>query len=173
MNGMSYYTRASMMPYGARIFAAAVMACTLALPSDAHADATFKLSHNHRISCSKILMPGKRQAIGCKSYAYLFNTVTSEFYRCEAQVTVTRDASKILGTDNSGSCKLKTKVFSDNSNYDFDAVETEPPNTNAFFGSGGTAIWAADTTARKVRACIELGTGISSPVLKCMDMTFS
>ena len=117
-------------------------------------------------------MPGKRQAIGCKSYAYLFNMMTSEFYRCEAQVTVTRDALKILGTDQSGSCKLKTKVFSDNSTYDFDAVETEPPNTNAFFGSGGTAIWAADTTTRKVRACIELGTGISSPILKCVDMTF-
>jgi len=161
-----------MMSYGAKIFAAAAVACALALPSDAHADATFRLSHNHRISCSKILMPGKRQAIGCKSYAYLFNTATSEFYRCEAQVTVTRDASKILGTDKSGSCKLKTKVFSDNSNYDFDAVETEPPNTNAFFGNGGTAIWAADTTARKVRACIELGIGISSPVLQCMDLTF-
>lgn len=161
-----------MMSYGARILAAILMTGALALPSDAHADATFRLSHNHRISCSKILMPGKRQAIGCKSYAYLFNMMTSEFYRCEAQVTVTRDSSKILGTDKSGSCKLKTKVFPDNSNYDFDAVETEPPNTNAFFGSGGTAIWAADSMTRKVRACIELGTGISSPVLQCMDMTF-
>jgi len=172
MNVMPHHSGTPMMSYGTRIFAAAVMTCALALPSAAHADATFKLSHNHRISCSKILMPGKRQSIGCKSYAYLFNTMTSEFYRCEAQVTVTRDATKILSTDKSGSCKLKTKVFSGNSNYDFDAVETEPPNTNAFFGNGGTAIWAADTMARKVRACIELGTGISSPVLNCMDMSF-
>jgi hypothetical protein len=169
---MSQHSGVPMMSYGARIFATGLVACTLTPPSAAHADATFRLSHNHRISCSKVLMPGKRQVIGCKSYAYLFNTGTSEFYRCEAQVTVTRDASKILGTDESGGCKLKTKVFSDNSNYDFDAVETEPPNTNAFFGSGGTAIWAADATARKVRACIELATGVSSPVLKCMDMTF-
>ncbi|WP_420833387.1 hypothetical protein [[Pseudomonas] carboxydohydrogena] len=160
------------MPYGGRIFAAAVMACALALPAPAHADATFRLSHNQRISCSKILMPGKRQVIACKSYAYLFNTTTSEFYRCEAQVSVTRDISKILGTEGSGTCRLRTKVFSENSNYDFDAVETEPPNTNAFFGSGGTAIWAADVSTRKVRGCIELATGISSPVLKCMDMNF-
>ncbi len=158
--------------YGARIFAVTVIACALALPSAAHADATFRLSHNHRISCSKVLMPGKQQAISCKSYAYLFNTVTSEFYRCEAQVSVTHDVSKILETNGSGTCKLKTKIFSDNSSYGFDAVETEPPNTNAFFGSGGTAIWAADVSTRKVRACIELATGISSPVLKCVDMNF-
>lgn len=161
-----------MISYGARILAATVVAGALALPSAAHADATFRLSHNHRISCSKILMPGKRQVIACKSYAYLFNTVTSEFYRCEAQVSVTRDISKILGTDESGTCRLRTKVFSENSNYDFDAVETEPPNTNAFFGSGGTVIWVADVSTRKVRACIELATGISSPVLKCVDMNF-
>ena len=161
-----------MIPYGARILAAAVIACALALSTTAHADATVRLSHNHRISCSKVLMPGKRQVIACKSYAYLFNMVTSEFYRCEAQVSVTRDISKILGTDESGACRLRTKVFSENSSYDFDAIETEPPNTNAFFGSGGTAIWAADVSMRKVRACIELATGISAPVLKCMDMNF-
>src|SRR3569623_3119760 len=164
---MSQHSGVPMIMYGMRTFVVAVVAYVLTPPSAAHADATFRLSHNHRISCSKILMPGKRQAIGCNSYAYLFNTATSEFYRCEAQVTVTRDASKILGTDKSGSCKLNTKVFSDNSNYDFDAVETEPLFTYAFFGNGGTAIWAADTTARKVRACIELGIGISSPVLQC------
>jgi len=156
----------------AGIFAAAVAACTLVLPAIAHAAATFKLSHNHRISCSKVLMPGKRQVIACKSYAYLFNTVTSEFYRCGVQVSVTRDVSTVLGADGSGSCQLKTKVFPDNSSYDFDAVETEPPNTNAFFGNGGTAIWAADVTTRKVRACIELGAGVSPPVLRCVDMTF-
>jgi len=160
------------MPYRAGILAAAVMACVLTLPVRAHAEATFRLSHNHRISCSKLLMPGRRQEISCKSYAYLFNTVTSEFYRCEARVSATRDSSMVLGAEGSGSCELKTKVFPDQSNYDFDAVETEPPNTNAFFGSGGTAIWVADTSARKVRACIELAGDVSPPVLKCVDMSF-
>jgi len=161
-----------MTSYRAGIFAVVATACALALPVRAQAEATFRLSHNHRISCSKILMPGKQQVISCKSYAYLFNTVTSEFYRCEALVSVRRDVSTVLGADGSGSCRLKTKVFPDQSTYDFDAVETEPPNTNAFFGSGGMAIWAADTSTRKVRACIELAAGVSPPVLRCVDMNF-
>lgn len=158
--------------YRAAMFVAVVSACALSWPGNAHADSTFKLSHNHRISCSKTLTPGKRQVIACKSYAYLFNTVTSEFYRCEVQMSLSRDASSILGTEAGGACRLKTRVFPENSNYDFDAVETEPPNTNAFFGSGGTAIWVADGSMRKIRACIELESGIAAPVLKCVDMAF-
>src|SRR3569623_3822895 len=127
---MSQHSGVPMIMYGMRTFVVAVVAYVLTPPSAAHADATFRLSHNHRISCSKVLMPGKQQAIGCKSYAYLFNTMTSEFYRCEAQVKVTRDATKDLGTDKSCSCKLKTKVISDDSKYDIAADATEQPNAN-------------------------------------------
>src|SRR3569833_2131377 len=104
---MSQHSGVPMIMYGMRTFVVAVVAYVLTPPSAAHADATFRLSHNHRISCSKVLMPGKQQAIGCKSYAYLFNTMTSEFYRCEAQVTVPRDASKEHRTEKSNKCKLK------------------------------------------------------------------
>ena len=54
----------------------------------------------------------------------------------------------------------------------FDATETEPPNTNSFFGQGGYAIWASDNNARKVRGCIIISSGLGSDVSKCVDMKF-
>ena len=56
--------------------------------------------------------------------------------------------------------------------FDFDATETEPPNTNSFFGPGGYSIWAADITAQKVRGCITISSGLGSDISKCLDMTF-
>jgi len=58
------------------------------------------------------------------------------------------------------------------SNYAFDATETEPPNTNSFFGPGGYAVWASDTTTRKLRGCITISSGLGSDISKCLDMTF-
>ena len=80
-------------------------------------------------------------------------------------------AKEILKTDSDGSCRSKGRIFSEDSNYAFDATETEPPNTNAFFGSGGTAIWVADTSKPKIRGCIELVVGVAPDVLKCVEMT--
>ena len=53
-----------------------------------------------------------------------------------------------------GGCTKKPRIFEANSNYAFDATETEPPNTNSFFGPGGYSIWAGDTNPQKVRGCI-------------------
>ncbi len=50
--------------------------------------------------------------------------------------------------------------------------QTEPPNTNSFFGQGGYAVWASDNTTRKVRGCITVASGLGSDVSKCLDMTF-
>jgi len=50
-----------------------------------------RLSNNQRIACGRGLNAGKLQNINCRSYAYLFNTQTSEFYRCQVSVAVTRD----------------------------------------------------------------------------------
>ena len=47
----------------------------------AHAD-EFQLSNNQRISCSRGLSPGKLSTATCKSYAYVFNAKTSEYFRC-------------------------------------------------------------------------------------------
>jgi hypothetical protein len=67
---------------------------------------------------------------------------------------------------------LKTRIFPEDSNYSFDATETEPPNTNSFFGSGGSAIWVSDNTKLNVKGCIQLVVGVAPDVLKCVDMTF-
>jgi hypothetical protein len=131
-----------------------------------------KLSNNQRIACGRGLTAGKLQNINCKSFAYIFNSRTSEFYRCQVSVAVTRDNKEVLKVDTDGGCTLKARVFAEDSSYAFDATETEPPNTNAFFGSGGTAIWVSDTTALKAKGCIMINVGIAPDVLKCVDMTF-
>ncbi len=151
---------------------AACAALLLAAAPDAEGAEAFKLSNNHRIACNRALTAGKMQTIGCRSHAYVMNTTTSEFYRCEVSVEVMRDTREIRNTSAGGRCTSKGRLFPTDSAYAFDATETEPPNTNSFFGSGGTAIWVSDTTARKVRGCIELATGIGDNVLRCVDMEF-
>ena len=136
------------------------------------ADDIIKLSNNQRIACGRGLNAGKLQNITCKSYAYIFNTKTSEFYRCQVSVGVTRDNKEVLKVDTDGSCKLKGRIFPSDSNYAFDATETEPPNTNSFFGSGGTAVWVSDSTKLSAKGCIILGVGVGPDVMKCVDMTF-
>ena len=106
------------------------------------------------------------------SYAFIFNTRTSEFYRCRVSVAVTRDNKDVLKVDSDGSCVLKARAFPGDSSYSFDATETEPPNTNSFFGSGGTAFWVSDNTALKAKGCILLNVGVGPEVLRCVDMTF-
>lgn len=64
-----------------------------------------KLSNNQRIACGRGLNAGKLQNITCKSYAYIFNTKTSEFYRCQVNVGVTRDNKEVLKVDTDGSIK--------------------------------------------------------------------
>ena len=114
----------------------------------AHAD-EFKLSNNQRISCSRGLSAGKLNTATCKSYAYIFNVKTSEYFRCSVSLALTRDNKEVINVQTDGGCTKKPRIFETDSNYSFDATETEPPNTNSFFGPGGYAIWAADTTAQK------------------------
>jgi hypothetical protein len=136
----------------------------------AHAD-EFKLASNQRISCSRGLSPGKLSTATCKSYAYLFNVKTSEYYRCQVSLALTRDNKEVINVQTDGSCTKKPRIFDTDSSYSFDATETEPPNTNSFFGTGGYAVWASDNTARKIRGCIIIASGLGSDVSKCMDMT--
>ena len=141
--------------------------------TDARAADEIKLSNNQRIACGRGLNAGKLQNINCKSYAYIFNTRSSEFYRCQVSVGVTRDNREVLKVDTDGACTLKARVFPNDSSYAFDATETEPPNTNAFFGSGGTAIWVSDSTKLAAKGCILLNVGVGPDVLRCVDMTFN
>jgi len=121
----------------------------------------FKLSNNQRISCSRGLSPGKLNTATCKSYAYLFDIKTSEYYRCQVSLALTRDNKEVINVQADGGCTRKPRIF-----------ETEPPNTNSFFGPGGYSIWASDNTNRKVRGCITISSGLGSDISKCLDMTF-
>jgi hypothetical protein len=137
----------------------------------AHAD-DFKLSNNQRIACSRGLSAGKLNTATCKSYAYLFNVKTSEYFRCTVSLALTRDNKEVINVQTDGGCVKKTRIFEADSNYSFDATETEAPNTNSFFGPGGYAVWASDNTAQKVRGCITISSGLGSDISKCLDMTF-
>jgi len=142
-----------------------------ALVPVAHAD-DFELSHNQRIACSRGLSAGKLNTATCKSYAYIFNTKTSEYFRCSVSLALTRDNKEVINVQTDGGCVKKPRIFETDSHYSFDATETEAPNTNSFFGPGGYAIWASDTSAQKVRGCITISSGLGSDISKCLDMTF-
>src|SRR3954449_716036 len=142
-----------------------------ALTPAARAD-DYQLSHNQRISCSRGLAPGKLNTATCKSYAYLFNAKTSEYFRCQVTLALTRDNKEVINVQADGGCAKRPRIFEADSSYSFDATETEPPNTNSFFGPGGYAVWASDNTARKLRGCITIASGLGSDVSKCLDMTF-
>ena len=73
------------------ILSAALSLMTLA--SAAAADELFKLSNNQRISCSRGLAAGKLNTSTCKSYTYVFNTKTSEYFRCQVSLALTRELS--------------------------------------------------------------------------------
>jgi hypothetical protein len=143
----------------------------LAMAAQAQAD-DFKLSNNQRISCSRGLMAGKLNTATCKSYAYVFNTKTSEYFRCQVSLALTRDNKEVINVQSDGSCTKKPRVFDTASDYSFDATETEPPNTNSFFGPGGYSIWVSDNTKQRVRGCITISSGLGSDISKCIDMTF-
>ena len=143
----------------------------LALVAVARAD-EFKLSNNQRISCSRGLNTGKLNTATCKSYAYLFNAKTSEYFRCQVSLALTRDNKEVINVQTDGGCAKKPRIFDTDSTYAFDATETEGPNTNSFFGPGGYAVWASDNTMQRVRGCIIISPGIGADVTKCLDMTF-
>jgi hypothetical protein len=132
----------------------------------------YQLSHNQRISCSRGLAPGKLNTATCKSYTYLFNTKTSEYFRCQVSLALTRDNKEVINVQTDGGCTKKPRIFEADGKYDFDATETEPPNTNSFFGPGGYSVWASDNNVQKVRGCIIISSGLGSDISKCLDMTF-
>ena len=157
-----------------RVLKSAFGLCVLAnlwSPLASHAD-EFKLSNNKRISCGRGLSAGKLNTATCRSYAYVFDIKTSEYYRCTVSLALTRNNKEVLNVQSDGECVKKPRIFDTDSSYSFDATETEPPNTNSFFGQGGYAVWASDNNARKVRGCIIISSGLGTDVSKCVDMKF-
>jgi len=157
-----------------RVLKSAFGLCVLAIlwsPLASHAD-EFKLSNNKRISCGRGISAGKLNTATCRSYAYVFDIKTSEYYRCTVSLALTRNNKEVLNVQSDGECVKKPRIFDTDSSYSFDATETEPPNTNSFFGQGGYAVWASDNNARKVRGCIIISSGLGTDVSKCVDMKF-
>ena len=149
----------------------AAMLCFMTLACAAQAD-DFKLVSNQRIACGRGLAPGKLNTATCKSYAYLFNAKTSEYARCQVTLALTRDNKEVINVQADGNCSKKARIFDTDSDYSFDATETEPPNTNSFFGPGGYAVWASSSDKQQIRGCIIIASGLGSDVSKCLDMTF-
>jgi hypothetical protein len=143
----------------------------MTLATAARAD-EFRLSSNQRIACSRGLSAGKLNTATCKSYAYVFNTKTSEYFRCQVSLALTRDNKEVINVQADGGCTRKPRIFDTDGDYSFDATETEPPNTNSFFGPGGYSVWASDNNVQKVRGCIIISSGLGSDISKCLDMTF-
>lgn len=148
------------------------VAAAMSVVAQARAAEDFKLSQNQRISCGRGLSAGKLSTATCRSYAYVFNTTTSEYFRCGVSLSMTRDVKEVVNVQTDGSCVKKARVFETDSNYSFDATETEPPNTNSYFGNGGYAIWVSDNTQQKVRGCISIASGFGTDISRCVDMKF-
>src|ERR1700749_2046678 len=134
-----------------------------ALAPVAHAD-DFELSHNQRIAGRRGLSAGKLNTATCKSYAYIFNVKTSEYFRCSVSLALTRDNKEVINVQTDGGRTKKPRIFETDSNYSFDATESEALNPNSFFGPGGYAVWASDNTAQKVRGCITISSGLGSRI---------
>lgn len=143
----------------------------LAAAPVANAD-EFKLGSNQRLFCSRGLAPGKLNTATCRSYAYLFDAKTSEYFRCSVSMVMTRNNKEVLNIQADGRCAKKPRIFLDDSSYSFDATETEPPNVNSIFGAGGYVVWASDNSTQRVRSCITITSGLGSDVTKCVDMAF-
>jgi hypothetical protein len=154
------------------VVVAGVLAMAAGLSAGQASADDFKLSNNQRISCGRGLSAGRLSTATCRSYAYLFNTKTSEYFRCSVSLSMTRDAKEVINVQTDGGCVKRPRIFDADSNYAFDATETEPPNTNSFFGPGGFAIWASDTTQQKVRGCVTIPSGLGADVSRCVDMKF-
>src|SRR5215218_2843382 len=82
--------------------------CILAPAASAN---DYRLSNNQRISCSRGLSPGKLSTATCKSYAYVFNIKTSEYYRCQVTLALTRDNKEVINVQADGSCAKKPRIF--------------------------------------------------------------
>ena len=68
---------------------------------------------------------GKLNTSTCKSYAYVFNVKTSEYFRCQVSLALTRDNKEVINVQADGGCTKKPRIFDADSNYSFDATETE------------------------------------------------
>ncbi|MEH2604340.1 hypothetical protein V1277_003717 [Bradyrhizobium sp. AZCC 1588] len=95
------------------------VALSFMTPAQAAEADNFKLSNNQRIACSRGLSAGKLNTSTCKSYAYVFNTKTSEYFRCQVSMALTRDNKEVINVQADGGCTKKPRIFDTDANYSF------------------------------------------------------
>src|SRR5215211_8177120 len=95
-------------------FGVALSFMTLASAAEAADD--FKLVSNQRIACGRGLAAGKLNTATCRSYAYLFNVKTSEYFRCQMTLALTRDNKEVINVQSDGGCTRKARIFDGESN---------------------------------------------------------
>ena len=82
-------------------------------------------------------------------------------------LALTRDNKEVINVQADGGCAKKPRIFEADGDYSFDATETEPPNTNSFFGPGGYAVWASDNNEQQGA---RLHHHRLRPRLRCVEM---
>ena len=101
------------------------VALSFVTPASAAEADSFKLSNNQRIACSRGLAPGKLNTATCKSYAYVFNTKTSEYFRCQVSLALTRDNKEVINVQADGGCTRSRA-----SSMPIRAIRSMPPKPN-------------------------------------------
>ena len=91
--GMIRMSQVLKVGFGAALSFVTLVSLTWSSPALAD---DFKLSSNQRISCSRGLSAGKLNTATCKSYAYVFNAKTSEYFRCQVSLALTRDNKEVI-----------------------------------------------------------------------------
>src|SRR5471030_2777624 len=90
--------------------ACCLIGLSMPILTPAYAD-EFKLSNNQRISCGRGLSAGKLSTATCRSYAYVFNVKTSEYFRCAVSLALTRDNKEVINVQTDGGCTKKPRIF--------------------------------------------------------------
>ena len=135
----------------------------------------FSFPQGRRLTSSAICTIGAMAATwdeACEGHALAHGRPGAALIAALLPLALTRDNKEVINVQADGGCTKKPRIFDADSSYSFDATETEPPNTNSFFGPGGYAIWASDNNALKVRGCIIISSGLGSDIAKCIDMKF-
>ena len=131
----------------------------------------FKLSNNQRISCSRGLSPGKLNTATCKSYAYLFNVKTSEYFRCQVSLALTRDNKEVINVQTDGGCTKGRASSIPIPTMRSTLPKPSRPTPIHFSGRAAIRFGRATSMRAKLRGCITISSGLGSDISKCLDMT--
>jgi len=85
---------------------------------------------------------------------------------------LTRDNKEVIKRPDRRRLRQKARIFDTDSNYSFDATETEPPNTISLLRSRRLCGFGPRQHRAKSPRRITISSGLGSDISKCLDMTF-